>query len=143
MNRAEVVREALEWLGTPFHHMARVKGEGTDCGQFPLAVFEAVGLIPPHDPGFYPPDWHKHRDEERWLNHAEQFTVKVSDDEPALPGDLVLFRYGRTVSHGAIVLQWPQVIHAYIRRGVILDDVEKNADLRERFVGVWRLKEWA
>jgi cell wall-associated NlpC family hydrolase len=29
--RAAVVREAESWIGTPFHHAARVKGAGIDC----------------------------------------------------------------------------------------------------------------
>ena len=29
------------------------------------------------------------------------------------PGDVAVFRFGRTFSHGAIVTDWPRLIHAY------------------------------
>ncbi|MDR2561959.1 MAG: hypothetical protein LBC63_09350 [Holophagales bacterium] len=149
-----VIQEALSWLGTPYHHAARVKGAGADCGQFPAAVFEAAGLIPPLDIDYYPCDWHLHRDDERYLSIVERHFSKVPIDleltknggdlansQLPLPGDIALFRYGRAISHGAIVIDWPIVIHAYIHAGaVVLDDALANTDLAGRFVGVWRLK---
>jgi cell wall-associated NlpC family hydrolase len=64
IQREDVVREALSWIGTPFHHAGRVKGAGVDCGQFPLAVFESCGLIPNYVPAHYPADFHLHSNEE-------------------------------------------------------------------------------
>ena len=62
-------------------------------------------------------------------------------DSP-LPGDLALFRYGRTISHGSIVIAWPQIIHAYITAGaVVIDDAIANQDLVRRLVGFWRLRQ--
>jgi hypothetical protein len=136
----QVLREALSWLGTPYHHGARVKGAGVDCGQFPAAVFEACGLVPKVDIGDYPHDWHMHRGEERYLALVEKYFAKVADGVP-LPGDLALFKFGRCISHGAIVIEWPQVIHAYLEAGaVVLDDAAANMGLAKRFVGIWRLK---
>jgi cell wall-associated NlpC family hydrolase len=133
-----VINEALSWLGTPYHHEARVKGAGVDCGQFPAAVYEACGLIPHVGIEPYPHDWHLHRDDERYLGYVERHFFKA--DSP-MPGDLALFRYGRAISHSAIVIEWPLVIHAYITAGaVVLDDARANADLAERFVGAWRLR---
>ena len=141
--RAAVVEEALSWERTPYHHRARVKGVGCDCGQLPCAVYEAAGMIPPYDPGEYPPDWHLHRGEEAYLEHVERFCLKLESGEPPLPGDLALFRYGRAISHGAIILEWPGIIHAYITAGAVMrDDAVANTDLAKRLVGVWRLKEW-
>lgn len=134
--RAAVVAEALEWQGTPYRHMGRVKGLAADCGQFPLAVFEAVGLIPHTEPEFYPHDWHLHRETERWLGHCERFAARV--EGPPLPGDLALFKYGRCISHGAIVVEWPTIVHAHRpARCVCLDDAEGNQDLAARLVGFW------
>lgn len=108
--REAVVAEAKSWLRTPYHPMAKVKGQGVDCGQFLIAVFENVGLIPPTDTGFYVPDWHFHRDDERYLGFVEKFAAAFPG--PPLPGDIVLYKFGRVVSHGAIVIEWPQIIHA-------------------------------
>ena len=49
--RQAVVAEALTWLGTPYHHRARVKGAGVDCGQLLAAVFEGAGVLRHVDPG--------------------------------------------------------------------------------------------
>lgn len=133
--RAAVVREALSWLGTPYHHAARIKGAGVDCGQILAAVYEAAGLIPHVEPEPYPHDWHLHRGVERYRGHVEQFAHRT--DRTPQPGDVALFRWGRCISHGAIVIAWPQVLHAFVGLGVILDDADANMELRARFAGAW------
>lgn len=139
IQREDVVREALTWIGTKFHHGARVKGAGVDCGQFPLAVFEACGLIPNYRPEAYPADFHLHSDSEMYLAHLEKFAAKV--DAPQ-PGDLALFRFGRVISHGSIVVKWPVIVHAYVEsRAVVMDDAIANSALARRFVGWWSF--WA
>jgi cell wall-associated NlpC family hydrolase len=62
MTRQDVVREALGWEGTPYHHRARLRGVGVDCAMLPAMVYEAVGLIPRVEPD-YSPQWMLHRDE--------------------------------------------------------------------------------
>lgn len=111
-----VIDEALSWRGTPFHHAGRIKGVGVDCAMFPLEVFSRVGLIPPLDNvASYPADWHLHRDEERYLWTVQGYADECPPDE----ADFALFRFGRCFSHGAIVLGWPRLIHAYVKQGVI------------------------
>ena len=56
--RDAVLAEAATWIGTKHHNGARLKGVGVDCGQFPLAVYEAAGLLPHIVPDRYPPDFH-------------------------------------------------------------------------------------
>lgn len=133
--RAEIVSEALSWLGTPHVNMARVKGAGVDCGQILAAVYEAVGLIPSYDPGQYPSDWHLHRDDSRYLEAVELYAKKINSNPK--PGDIVLYKYGRCIAHGAIVIQWPTILHAYVNKGVILDDAEANRELVSRQMGFW------
>lgn len=109
--RATVVAEAETWLRTPYHHRARIKGAGVDCAQILIAVFSSAGLIEVFDPGDYPPDWMLHRDEERYLDLVRVYAHEI--DGPPLPGDIAVWRYGRTFSHGAIVTEWPNIIHAH------------------------------
>lgn len=115
--RGLVVKEALSWIGTPYHHMGRVKGAGVDCGMLLAEVFERAGIVPHIDIDYYPKDWHLHRDIERYLGWVEKYAVKVERDP--LPGDIILYQFGRCISHGAIVIKWPIVIHSYIQIGVI------------------------
>jgi len=134
--RSAVVGEALSWIGTPYHHQGRAKGFGVDCGQILAAVYEAVGLIPHVEPEPYPHDWHIHRGEERYLGMVQSYAVPTDTPQP---GDIALFKWGRCIAHGAIVTEWPRVIHSTIQLGVVEDDVESNADLKKRLVGCWTL----
>jgi cell wall-associated NlpC family hydrolase len=129
--RAAIVAEALTWEGTPYHPHARVKGVGCDCAQLPAAVYEAVGLIEPVNPT-YTSDWMLHRDEEKFLGFVlpQARQIKFKDVQP---GDLILWRFGRTFSHAAIVLDMPEVLHAALKGGaVIRADVTRESDLRDR-----------
>ncbi|WP_257306308.1 hypothetical protein [Geothrix campi] len=133
--RLAVVQEAMCWLRTPYHHRARVMGAGVDCGMLLTEVYEGAGVTPHVEPAEYPADWMLHRSEERFLGIVETYAQKV--DAP-LPGDIALFRWGRCISHGSIVVAWPEIVHAYIHAGeVVLDDAVANQELAERLVGFW------
>jgi cell wall-associated NlpC family hydrolase len=135
--RQAVVDAAMGWLKTPWHHHARVKGAGVDCAQYPIAVYAEAGHIEEFDTGDYPPDWMLHRSEERFLEFVQRYAEQV--DAP-LPGDLVVYLVGRCFSHGAIVLDWPHIIHASNRdRMVCLADGTQGW-LAGRAVQFWRVK---
>ncbi len=44
---AEVVAQALTWLGTPFHHAQILKGVGVDCAGLVIGVARELGLVAP------------------------------------------------------------------------------------------------
>lgn len=98
--RSKVIDEAAAWVQTPYHHKAGIKGVGVDCAHLLIRVYCAAGCIPDIDPGEYPPDWHLHRGEPKFLNWVEQFAVRTSSPQP---GDMLLLKYGRVHSHGAII----------------------------------------
>ena len=135
--RAAIVAEASTWLGTPYHHLGDVKGAGVDCAMFLVRIFVDTGLVPAFDPRPYPVDWHLHRSEERYLgtvlDQAHEVTV------PA-PGDIALFKFGRTLSHSALVVAWPRIIHAQFRVGCIEADAYRDEPLTSRtprFFSLW------
>lgn len=136
--RAAVVAEAQTWLGTPFHHLARVKGAGVDCAQLLIGVYHACGLIPDIDTGYYPPDWHFHQTKERYLEMLEKYCDRTEDPQP---GDIAMFRFARCASHGVIVIAWPTVIHAFFRRKVSYADALRDAEIAGRVDSFWTLKE--
>lgn len=90
----------------------------------PLAVYAACGLIADADVGHYPPDWHLHRDEERYLGWVTRLGAR--EIAAPAPGDFALFRVGRAFAHGAIVTDWPCGIHAVIHEGVVLADLTQS-----------------
>ncbi len=111
--RAAVVAEARRWIGTPYHNCADLHGIGVDCGMLIVRVFVDTGLCAPFDPRPYPPDWHLHRSDERYLGFVFDRCAEV--EEPR-PGDILVFRYGRCYSHGGIVTT---AIAAYHRTCVL------------------------
>lgn len=116
--RLDVIVEARSWLGTPYHSAANVKGIGCDCLMFPAAVYAQVGVIPKQTVPFYPPDWHLHRSDERYLDGVLTVAAEVGVPQP---GDFALWRIGRALAHGAIVIAWPHIIHAVQSIGVMED----------------------
>lgn len=136
--RADVVAEALTWLGTPYHPHARVKGAGVDCAQMPIAVYSACGIIPELHPE-YARDWHLHRGEELYLEYVERFATEIARGD-AGPGDFAIWKFGRTFSHGGILRDYQTVIHSYISVGVTLDNIDQHCELmsrERRFYSVW------
>jgi NlpC/P60 family putative phage cell wall peptidase len=159
--RAALVAEAQSWIKTPYHTGARIKGVGADCLTFIVCAYENAALIPPYQIPHYPPDWHLHRKDERYLDGVREFCDEVStpgvfsvDLKEALPGDVVMWRWGFSFSHAAIVTEWPRVVHAYVRRAIAEVDltqepwitrIGENVDEKGRLrpMKLLRLKRWA
>ncbi|MGH6995683.1 MAG: hypothetical protein ACREES_08295 [Stellaceae bacterium] len=151
--RARLVAEAQSWVGTPYHTGGRIKGVGVDCLTFVVCAFEGAALIAPYKIPHYPPDWHLHRDDERYMRGILEHCVEVA--ERPLPADVVLWKFGRAFAHGAIVIDWPIIVHAELQvRRVIAADALRNARMvtigervadqgKPRPRKVFRLKQWA
>jgi NlpC/P60 family putative phage cell wall peptidase len=129
--RAAVLAEAQGWIGTPYHHMGRVKGVGVDCLTLLAEVFERAGVTGHVEIPFYPPDWHLHRDVERYLEGLLGHAREIPG--PPQPGDIALFRMGRCFAHGAIVTAWPKLIHA-LSGGAVLEGDAAQPPLHGRAV---------
>lgn len=133
--RSRIVAEALGWLGTPYHHLGDVRGAGVDCAMLLVAVYRAVGLLPAdYDPRPYPVQWFLHRDQERYVEAVAGHAQRVDRPEP---GDVALFRFGRTASHGAIVIDADRMVHAYRpSRRVELAEIRGLAHRFDSFWGI-------
>ena len=142
--RDAFVAEARSWLGTPFRDQGDVKGKNgaVDCAMLLVRSAQACGLIDvAFDPRPYPPQWHLHRDEERFLNVIARLiaargrgaevgnTTGLPAEALAKAGDVIVYRVGRCFSHGGIVIEAPRsssgaiahqrllVLHAYYKTG--------------------------
>jgi len=135
--REAVIAEAKTWLGTAYHHQGRVKGAGVDCATLLCEVYYAAGVVPYIDPTPYPPDWHMHRSDERYLGWLREYAAPV--DAPK-PGDVAVWRFGRCFSHGAIVIGGTQIIHSYLKQGCVLADMahEPLKDRPVMFFSLWK-----
>lgn len=118
--RVAVVAEARTWLRTPYVSCGNIKGVGVDCAMLLLEVFrQPRGPVPAdYDPRPYSPDWHLHQNEELYLAGMGLYSHRV---EVARPADILVYRFGKTASHGAIVVDDELMIHAHRQhRGVEL-----------------------
>ena len=127
--RAAIVAEALSWEMTPYHAHARIKGVGVDCAQLPIAIFAAIGAVPKDYSPTYSQEWMNHRDEELYLDEIRRFAREIPESE-LKPGDLIIWKFGRTFSHSAVLIEAPIVIHAVLKGGFVLRaDMDRDTDL--------------
>lgn len=129
--RLRLVEAARSWLGTPYVSNGLVKGSrgGTDCAMLLLGIYQEVGLVPKEfDPRPYPTQWHLHQTEEVYMRHVLGWAHEVVGPPERIPqpGDVVMFKIGRVFAHGAIVIAWPNIIHALGNARVVLEDVSRN-----------------
>jgi cell wall-associated NlpC family hydrolase len=110
--RAEVVKEARSCLRTPYLSHARIKGVGLDCATFLELVYANTDIFRATELPELSLQWFLHADREWYLEHLRRYAVEFAD-RPPQPGDIVCARHGRAYSHGAIVTEWPRVIHCF------------------------------
>jgi NlpC/P60 family putative phage cell wall peptidase len=139
MTREQILTEAREWLGTPYHHQGAVKGAGCDCLGFVRGVYyELYGYIP-EEPPPYTPMWGEFDSRELMLEAASRnlVTQAVEYDRNThlnlerrawLIGDVLVFRTrrGSVAKHCAIVAESNVMLHSYSGIGVV-----------ETSIGVW------
>jgi len=125
MTRADVVKEAKSWIGTPYHPCARQKGVGIDCGMLLAEVYHNVGLAPDIAIKHYSPEAHMHQIEDGYTGLVQEYATRVERDP--LPGDLILYRFGKRVGHAAIVIEWPLAVHALVEQGVVYEDLSQKS----------------
>lgn len=132
-DRARIVVVARSWIGTPYRHRGRIRGAGVDCAMLAAEVYREAGVIPDFPIEDYPPDWHLHRDAERYLGYVLEHAREVSIGE-VNAGDLVLYRIGRAFAHGAIVdgAGWPAIVHAWQPAGSVIEDRGDGGELANR-----------
>jgi cell wall-associated NlpC family hydrolase len=132
--RAAIVAEARSWRGTRYRHAGDIKHVGVDCSMLIVRVFVDLKLVPPFDPRPYSPTWMLHRNEEEYLKQVFPRAIRIAAADVG-PGDLVLFKVGRTYSHGGIVtIAKPlTIVHAYKPAGrVVEDQVDRIAAMAAR-----------
>lgn len=112
--RAAVIAEALTWVGTPYAQLGNHKGFNIDCSMLLVRCWVDAGIFEPFDPRPYPPEWHLHRSEERYLEWMAALAEEV--DVP-VPGDIILYQFGRCFSHGGIYIGDDIIVHAYVYEG--------------------------
>ena len=137
--RARILDVAREWISTPFHDNASVKGVGVDCAHLLAAVAIESGVVEPFPIEHYSPQFMLHRDEPLFESYVRRFAHEITECD-AKPGDVVLYKIGRSYAHGAFVVEWPErVIHAFLTFRKVAETHGFEADLRGRPVKFFSL----
>lgn len=126
--RQRFVDAALSWVGTPYHHRGRLKKVGIDCATLIAEAAQEAGLIPRVEIGQYSTQWNLNNTDETYLAVIKKYMHEI--EGPPKPGDLVVWKFGRTFSHGAIVVEWPRIVHAIVGQKCLIDDASKSVWLR-------------
>lgn len=121
VGRAAIINEGLSWVGTPFIDCADIKGPngGVDCAMLLTRVFVDTGRLKPFDPRPYSRQHMLHKSEELFIDWVQNRLGGKPVDKPK-GGDLMLWQFGRTFSHGAIIINNEEVVHAYAHAGMCL-----------------------
>ena len=117
MKKDAIIGAAVQWLDTPYHHQARLKGIGVDCAQFVAAVYEDISGKTINTP-VYSPEWHLHNKQEKLLDILISFGCKEKDYME--PGDILTFKFGRVNSHLGILISATEFIHARLDIGKVV-----------------------
>ena len=122
--RQDVLTELRGWLGTPYHHAARVKGAGVDCLMLLLEVYGRAGVFARMGVDVslieiprYSRDIMLHRNEETYLEGVRRYAVET--DQPDT-GNIALWKFGRIYSHAGVITDWPAIIHAYAPENMVV-----------------------
>ncbi len=138
--RDDVLTIARRWRGTPFHDGAQLEGIGCDCAQLLGAVYGEAGLAPGLVIEPYSPQFMLHRDDPLFEAYVRRFAHEIEAAD-VKPGDVVLYKVGRSFAHGAIVVDWPlTIIHAFKSFGMVAETGAFDADLygrQTKFFSVW------
>lgn len=120
MKRADILRPARDWLGTPYQHQASLKGIGTDCLGLLRGVWRTHFGDEPEKPPPYTPDWAEALGEETLMQAANRSLKEIPISE-AREGDVLLFRMGLgcPAKHCAIISRPGRIIHAYWGHSVV------------------------
>lgn len=109
--RAEIVRLARQWIGTPYHHQASACAVGVDCIGLVRGVWRALyGREPEMLPG-YSRDWAEATGRETLLEAARRHFIEI-EPSAARAGDVLVFRYRpRSLAKHAGIVASPAESH--------------------------------
>lgn len=112
-SRERIVEIAREWLGTPYHHQASLKGVGCDCLGLVRGVYRELCGVEPEAMPPYTPDWAEGKAAETLLLGARRH-LREQRAEAAAPGDILVFRLRKVTmaKHMAILATPDTMIHA-------------------------------
>lgn len=106
ITRSQIIEEAREWVDTPFHHQASVKGVGCDCAGMVKGVWRELG----NDVSGIPSDYPRTPSNGQLVKILEKYLGRSAERKP---GDVLVFTLLNEPQHIGILTENNTVIHAY------------------------------
>lgn len=123
VTRQDIYTEALKWLHTPWHHRQCLNGVGVDCVRLFEGVAKALGLLEPSwEPPMYSQSFHLHSDRELVQEVLLELGAMPELLDARQPGDLLLFKFGRSCAHVAMQLPQNEILHAVKASGRVVQN---------------------
>lgn len=129
VTRMDIVREAREWIGTPFKHQMREKGVGCDCIGLILGIAWSFGFTD-YDSHDYKPG---SVNAEEMIRQAERLGNPISKPEMKV-GDIVLIKSDMILTHAGILTDYREDMFGIIHAMMSMKAVKEHRLSQE-----WRL----
>ncbi|MBZ5566562.1 MAG: C40 family peptidase [Acidobacteriia bacterium] len=110
--REQIVAAGRSWIGTPFVHQGRVKGQACDCVGLPIMVAKELGIAVEDETNYT-----REPEGTRVLDGARERMVEKPIAQMQ-PGDVIILRLPHSPCHTALVASLNghlTMIHAYNR----------------------------
>jgi NlpC/P60 family putative phage cell wall peptidase len=121
MTRSEIVADARTWIGTKWQHQAGMKGIATDCIGLIKGVYEDMSGNKVTEQVNYASTWHLFKKEEVLYSAVKNYATEILSDA-RLPGDIILFAFGKGPAHHAgILTEKDKFVHAYAETGKVVE----------------------
>jgi NlpC/P60 family putative phage cell wall peptidase len=117
--RETIVAAVHDWIGTPYHHQASLKGVGCDCLGLIRGLWRELQGPEPEALPPYTRDWGDATGSEPLLEAARKHLI-ATDIARALPGDVIVFRMRAGVAkHAGILTRGSLVACAQVARSAV------------------------
>ncbi len=123
LTRENIVKETIEWLDTPYHHLAALKGVGCDCVGLIVGVWRQLKGELPVPPPVYSPQWHLHQKESMLIDVLENWYGfnRINTKIPPLGSVLCLGLDKGPAHHAGIMVSDTTFIHSFISSNKITE----------------------
>jgi len=122
--RLKIEEVARKWVGGSYHINGMIPYTHSDCHTILMMIYAEAQLIPLLTPQYYNAQFMLHTGDTKYFDTIKEYASETSYPQK---GDLILYRYGRVISHSAIILNYPEIIHSQVNNGTILDDATNPA----------------
>jgi cell wall-associated NlpC family hydrolase len=121
IERTEIVNAARDWLGTPFHHQARLKTIGVDCIGLVIGVARELGMV---QPDFDVTGYSRYPEGRSLMAMARQQMNPITLDRMQI-GDVVVVGFEKLPQHFGIIGDYRHggfsIIHAASAYGKVVE----------------------